>query len=220
MLQRRQDSEDPVQESAAPRRETYHHGNLREALIEATLRLVEEGGPDRVTVRAAALRAGVSSGAPFRHFPNKIALMTAVAEEATRRLHDAVMAAVAEAAAEDPLRRFRAIGTTYLRWASRNPTHFQIVSTRSLIDYDSSESMGRDNDAMRAVMDEVLAEAQRDGLLRPGDLGHVPLAARALAYGLARMYVDGHFAQWHVGAEAAERSMQAALDVLIDGLTV
>jgi AcrR family transcriptional regulator len=208
-----------VQETAAKQRETYHHGNLREALIEATLHLVEEGGPDRVTVRAAALRAGVSSGAPFRHFPNKVALMTAVAEQATRRLHDAVMAAVAEAADEDPLRRFRTIGTTYLRWACRNPTHFQIVSTRSLIDYESSESMSRDNDAMRAVMDEVLAEAQRDGLLRPGDLGHVPLAARGLAYGLARMYVDGHFAQWHVGAEAAERSMHAALDVLIDGLT-
>lgn len=200
------------------RRVTYHHGNLREALIEATLRLVEEGGPDRVTMRAAARRAGVSSGAPFRHFASKTALLTAVAEQATTRLLDEVMAVLAEEEGADPLRRFRAIGTAYLRWASRNPTHFQIVSARSLIDYDSSESMRRDNETMRAIMDGLLEEAQRLGLLRCGNLGHVRLAARALAYGLARMYVDGHFAQWHVGTEAAERSMHAALDVLIDGL--
>ena len=59
---------------------TYHHGNLRQVLIDATLALIEEGGPEAVTVREAARRAGVSPGAPFRHFPTRTSLMTAVAE--------------------------------------------------------------------------------------------------------------------------------------------
>src|ERR1700736_99614 len=98
-----------------PARTRYHHGNLREALIEATLRLVEEGGPEAVTVREAARRAGVSPGAPFRHFPSRDALMNAVAEEAQRRFRVEIEAALAEAPASDPLGRFRCLGIAYLR---------------------------------------------------------------------------------------------------------
>ena len=57
---------------------SYHHGNLREALIEAAIQLVEEVGPDNVSVREAAKRAGVSPGAPFRHFANKNAFWLAI----------------------------------------------------------------------------------------------------------------------------------------------
>src|SRR5579871_2109283 len=83
----------PLRAKSAPARRAYHHGNLRAALVEAALALVEDVGADRVTVREAARRAGVSSGAPFRHFPDRTALLTAVAEEAMRRLRVAVDAA-------------------------------------------------------------------------------------------------------------------------------
>ena len=84
----------PTKSSAAkPRRRVsraaaakpYHHGDLRRVLIDAALQLVGEGGPEAVSVREAARRAGVSPGAPFRHFPSRDALMQAVAEEAQRR---------------------------------------------------------------------------------------------------------------------------------------
>ena len=71
--------------STTPRPTSYHHGNLRKALIDAAVQLVEEGGPEKVSVREVAKRAGVSPGAPFRHFSNKTALMTAVAEQAMSR---------------------------------------------------------------------------------------------------------------------------------------
>src|SRR5712692_6819991 len=87
-------------------RRGYHHGNLRKALVEATLRLIEEGGPASVTVRDAARRAGVSSGAPFRHFSNREALMAAVAEEAQRRFRAEIAAALAKVTTSDPLARF------------------------------------------------------------------------------------------------------------------
>ncbi|MGH6711452.1 MAG: TetR/AcrR family transcriptional regulator, partial [Bradyrhizobium sp.] len=115
--------------AAKPRRRTtrtpapkpYHHGDLRRVLIDAALQLVGEGGPDAVTVREAARRAGVSPGAPFRHFPSRDALMSAVAEEAQRRFRVEIEAALSEAPAGDPLSRFRCLGLAYLRWAMKNP---------------------------------------------------------------------------------------------------
>ncbi len=190
---------------------TYHHGNLREALIEATLQLVQEDGPEAVTVREAARRAGVSSGAPFRHFPNRTVLMTAVAEEATHRLHAAVMAAVEPIVDRPPLMQLRAIGTAYLQWASDNPTHFAVVSNRGLIDYESSSSMKRENEEIQALMGRLLDAA--------GAPAEAKLAARAFVYGLARMRIDNHLPQWGVDSPAeALGAMGAALDLFLEGL--
>src|SRR3569623_757885 len=94
----------PIRQSSRPRdrRRTpearpYHHGDLRRVLIDAALQLAAEGG--EVSVREAARRAAVSPGAPFRHFPNRDALMAAVAEEAQRRFRTEIEAALAEAPA-------------------------------------------------------------------------------------------------------------------------
>src|SRR5580658_3562304 len=92
----------------------YHHGRLREAMVEAAVALIDEVGPYAVTVRAAARRAGVSPGAPFRHFPTRTALMTAVAEDAMRRFQAAVGAAVAAAADLGPREKLAAVARAYL----------------------------------------------------------------------------------------------------------
>jgi AcrR family transcriptional regulator len=196
----------------------YHHGNLREALIEATLRLIEEGGPDQVTVREAARRANVSSAAPFRHFPTRVALLTAVAEEAHRRLRAEIDTALDSAPPDDPLARLIALGTGYLQWAVHNPTHFEVVSTRRLIDYQGSDYLRRDNAAIRALMEELMREAVRRGQLAIRDIARTVLEARALVYGLARMYVDGHFAQWGIRGESAEASMRQVLLMFVASL--
>lgn len=194
-----------------PGRTGYHHGNLREALIDAAVQLVEEGGPDNVSVREVAKRAGVSPGAPFRHFASKTALMTAVAEQAMSRFRSEITKAVENVATDDPIERFAAVGIAYLRWAIRNPTHFQIISTRSLIDWDGSESLRHDNEAVRALVEGSMLEAQRRNLLRSNHIAETQIAARALVYGLARMCIDGHFAQWAVAGHPAERTAQNVL---------
>jgi len=129
--------------SATPKRRTaapkpYHHGDLRRVLIDAALKLAEEGGPEAVSVREAARRAGVSPGAPFRHFPSRDALMMAVAEEAQRRFRLELEAALAPVPADDPLARFRALGLGYLRWAMQNPEHFEVISNGRLFDHDGA----------------------------------------------------------------------------------
>ncbi|MER9233386.1 TetR/AcrR family transcriptional regulator [Mesorhizobium sp. M0622] len=192
-------------------RKTYHHGSLRQALIDAALAIAREDGVDQVTVREAGKRAGVSSGAPFRHFPTKTALMTAVAEEAMRRFRAEISVELDRADQLDPLSRFRALGSAYLNWTINNPTHFEIISMRRAIDFDASETLVRLNEEIRGLMVQILEDARAAGQLRKTNIEGIPLQARALVYGLARMWVDGQFAQWG-GIEKAELLMKQSLD--------
>jgi AcrR family transcriptional regulator len=198
----------------------YHHGNLAEALIAATVEIIEERGVEHVSVREAAKRAGVSPGAPFRHFRSKTALLTAVAEQAMDRLAEAVAKAQSELGSADPVVAFEAIGQGYLRWAITNPTHFQIISSRTLIDFDASDSLRDQNEAIRRRMTDLLTQAQQRGQLAPNtDFDHLVLAARALVYGLARMVIDGHFPEWHP-SEPPSFAVQSALRLFMSQMTI
>ncbi len=202
----------------APAPKPYHHGDLRRVLIDAALQLVGEGGPDAVSVREAARRAGVSPGAPFRHFPSRDALMNAVAEEAQRRFRAEIEAALAEAPAGDPLGRFRCLGLAYLRWAMKNPTHFEIISSRRFFDHDKAAGVSQDNAELIDLTERTLAEAFAQGQLRSADLKQVQIAGRALVYGFARMNIDGHFPRWGVAGADAERTAEGILDLFIEGI--
>ena len=201
-----------------PAPKPYHHGDLRRVLIDAALKLVGEGGADAVSVREAARRAGVSPGAPFRHFPSRDALMSAVAEEAQRRFRAEIDAALSEAPAGDPLARFRCFGLAYLRWAIRNPAHFEIISSGRYFDHDKATELSRDNSELIGMTERTLADAFAKGQLRSPDLKRVQVAGRALVYGFARMNIDGHFPRWGIAEADAERTAEAVLDLFIEGI--
>jgi hypothetical protein len=156
--------EEPVDQAPSQEgvhRQSYHHGRLREALIDAN---------------DGSIRAEID-------------------------------VALEQVESDDPLDRFRPVGTAYLRWALRNPMHFRVISARALIDLDGSEIFQRHNSEIRELMTVLLAEAQRRGMIWGIDATLVPLAAPALVCGLACMHVDGHLAQWGVAPDEAERRM-------------
>jgi AcrR family transcriptional regulator len=204
----------------ATRAQPYHHGRLREAMVEATVALVQERGPEQVSVREAARRAGVSSGAPFRHFPNRAALLTAAAEEAMRRFRVEIDAALAEVADKDPLVRFSALAAAYVRWSVRNPTLFEILGDRRPLDLTTSEALRRDIAETQALVISLLTEASAQGLLRSDDVLNMALNARTMAYGMAHMFVDRQLVEWGVDDGAAERMMAAAMRHYLRGLAV
>lgn len=173
----------------------YHHGNLREALLSAAVALVKEQGPDAVSVREVARRAGVSSGAPFRHFSDKTALMTAVAEEGLSRLNAAVEATMGEAPG-DPAAQFRAMGVAYVLFAVRHPGHFRVMHRP---EYNAAlrERSGPWREQMRAL----IVAGQSAGTIRSGDEETIMITAQALVYGVARLFVDGLFEQEGIGDE-------------------
>jgi AcrR family transcriptional regulator len=197
----------------------YHHGDLRRVLIDAALQLAEEGGLEQISVREAARRAGVSPGAPFRHFESRDALMRAVAEEAQRRFRVEIEAALADVPADDPLKRFRKLGLAYLRWAMRNPAYFEIISTGRYFDHNKAAELARDNAELIAMTERTLSEAAARGQLRALDLKQVLIAGRALVYGFARMNIDRHFPRWGVGDDEIPRTAEAVLDLFIQGIS-
>jgi len=198
------------------RRTGYHHGRLREAMVEAAVELIEEVGPYAVTVREVARRAGVSPGAPFRHFPTRMALLTAVAEEAMRRFQAEIAEALGPVARADVRTRMITVARAYLTWAIRNPTHFKVISNRDLIDYAGSSTLMGINTQTQALLDGLFGEAHAAGLLRGDNVAGYVLASRAQVYGLARMAADGHLSSLNV----ADRSgaLYQALDRFMAGV--
>lgn len=207
-----------ISRSPKPKKRGYHHGDLRRALLDATVRLIEEQGLEAVSVREVARRTGVSPGAPFRHFENRTALLTAVAEVAQERLMQAVGESLPDEAEVDPLQMFRAIGIGFLRWAFANPTHFQVISTRAAIEFDCPTLRDR-NDELRAKMNQLMNQAAANGRLRPGDVSRHVLGGRALVYGLARMHLDGQFPSWGIDSGSLLNESIAVFDQYIQSIS-
>ena len=196
-----------------PKRQ-YHHGNLREALIKAGIRAVGDDGPEGFSLRDVAKRAGVTPPAVYRHFPDKEALLAAIAAECSERLGAAVAESLA-AAKCDSLTRFRHIGIAYVQFAAANPEHFRAMTMPGLLD--------RLPDEARARMEEQLREQRADleAGKAAGDIADIPtdelmLAANSLVHGLAHSIVEGRLG--HVDAKRARELAIAVTGVLGVGL--
>src|SRR5690606_15473474 len=153
----------------------------------------------------------------FRHFPNREALMTAVAEEATVRLRMRVERDLRDAPT-DPKARLKALGCSFIEWALDNPTQFRLVSQRRLFDFGASPSLATHFDAVRNLTLGLVEQAQAAGALPPGPAASLALGLRALVYGLARMHVDGQLPQWRVSPEAARDALTTSMSALVDAL--
>lgn len=190
---------------------SYHHGDLRRTLLDSALQVIETQGLAALSMRELAKQAGVSAAAPFRHFESRTALLTALAEEAMDQFVASIDEHLKAAAGDDPLMKFRAVGLGFLRWALAHPTHFQVISSRALIDFERATLRQR-NDRIREIMANLMHAASAQGLLRHGDVNRYIIGARALVYGLARMYLDGQFPSWELNEEAALEEAIAVLD--------
>lgn len=202
--------------AVTPSGRAYHHGNLRQALVDIAIEMALQHGPERISVREVARRAGVSPAAPFRHFPTRRALMTAMAEEAGRRLRIEVAKSIGSERG-DALARLRAIGRGYLEWARRHPAHFRTVSARDEVDFAGSAALRHEVATVRGLTEQALRDAQAAGnIAAHHDPAALALLARATVYGLARMQLDGHFPQWDVALADAPGTMEATLELLVD----
>jgi AcrR family transcriptional regulator len=168
----------------------YHHGNLRRALLDAALGLVEEEGAGGLTLRAAARQAGVSQAAPYRHFASKQALLAAVAEEGFRAMGQAMRAASA-AEGDDPLARFRAIGLAYVGFATTHPAHFRVMFGRAAADRSAYPSLQVAAGETFGLLLSAIEDCQRAGLVRAGDPAELALAAWSATHGFASLWTDG-----------------------------
>jgi AcrR family transcriptional regulator len=172
----------------APRRTTYHHGDLHRALVEAARHLLKEEGPDGLTVRAAARRAGVTHSATYRHFPSKDALLAAVAEEGFRSLERALRRSLA--AAEGPVERLSSMAVAYVDFARRQPASFRLMlgpGAPNKATYPPLEAAAR---ATFAILVEAVSACQAEGRMRSTPPLRLATVAWATMHGLATLVAD------------------------------
>lgn len=115
----------------SPKRATYHHGDLSRALVEGAVRLIQEAGPDAVSIRELSRRIGVNHAAVYRHYQDKDALLAAVAEDGWTQLAEAMSRSVASADAGGAGRavdRLLLMGAAYARFALANPAHYAVMT--------------------------------------------------------------------------------------------
>src|SRR3954453_22213761 len=110
---------------------SYHHGNLRPALVEAAAELARVSGPDGVVLREVARQTGVSHNAAYRHFADREELLTAVGEVGMQQLAGAMTAELATGEENEPVARavarMRATGRAYVHFALAQPGLFEVA---------------------------------------------------------------------------------------------
>jgi AcrR family transcriptional regulator len=161
----------------------YHHGDLRAALLAASVELLESGEP--FSMRAVARRAGVSQTAPYRHFADRSALDNAVAVAGFEDLASDLAAALdATPAATAPIDVLGGLGVAYVLFALRRPAEFRIMFGNECDDADAERVLA--SEKLQAVLDEVLAR-----LFPDADIPSLSTALWAMAHGLAFLHLDG-----------------------------
>lgn len=203
----------------------YHHGDLRNALVDAALELARGGGPEAVVLRAAARRVGVSPTAAYRHFTSQAELLQVVRDEGQDLLAASMEAHVrsVETASSGPVEaakaRLMAIGRGYVRFATAEPGLYRTAFCRMPPGRpdpgDGAAAIG----AARSfgMLMESLDELQAAGALRPGVREGAEFAAWSAVHGLSMLILDGPLDQLPPGQR--ETAVQRALDMVLDGLT-
>ncbi|MFB7506228.1 TetR/AcrR family transcriptional regulator [Streptomyces broussonetiae] len=182
---------------------SYHHGDLRAACLRAAIELLEEGGGSGLSLRAVARRAGVSPTAPYRHYADRDALVSAVAAEGYRELAAALAAVHPSPSTPDDL---AAVAVAYVGFALDHPAMFRAMFVEPC-DPDSDERV-----AAAAVVSGYV-----DALVRSAFPGAEPTALStavwALVHGLAFLHLDGKLDS-SVPEAVAERVRAAVLSLL------
>ncbi|MFE3442726.1 TetR/AcrR family transcriptional regulator [Nocardia sp. NPDC059180] len=184
---------------------SYHHGDLPGALVRAAVELLEEGGASELSLRAAARRAGVSTAAPYRHFADRDALLSAVAAVGYRELATDLAAAHPAPTTADDL---SAIAIAYVRFALDRPGLFRVMFAEPC-DPTSPERLA----ATEAIKAYVTSIAQQ--VFPESDPEAMTTALWALVHGLAFLYLDGKFdaSSAEVVAERVRAAVFASLAV-------
>ena len=195
---------------------SYHHGDLRRALIGAARDMLEEGA-GALSLRAVARRAGVSHASAYYHFEDKTDLLAAVAISAFEELGEATETVYAQEGLST-LGRLKAVASVYVRFALENPQEFRLMflpELRSDAVRTEVERAGRAG-YERTVL--LVAELQAEGRIAEGEPEAVAISAWAMMHGLATLMIDGPLYRNARTEEGREALVEKAVCHLLHGV--
>ncbi|WP_435771223.1 TetR/AcrR family transcriptional regulator [Nocardioides sp. SYSU DS0651] len=203
-------------------RSSYHHGDLRNALVRAAAELAATGGPDAVTIRGAARAVGVTPTAAYRHFASQAELLNAAKELAMAGMAEAMAGFLAEVPSEgDPVtlavQRLVSTGRGYIRFAQDEPGIFSTCFTGQRLAGDAPDpAQGLADRAPYALLGEMLDRLVEVGYLHPADRPGAEAGPWAAVHGLALLLVDGPLRR--MSAEEREAAIDRTLEMTVRGL--
>ncbi len=195
----------------------YHHGDLRNALIQAGLTILATEGMHGLSLRAVARRAGVSQTAPYRHFANKEALLAAIAQEGFVRLATATRTAIAHFP-DDPAAQLAAAHAAYVQFALDNPDHLRVMFSGLLVGPNRPETLQAAAMAAFGLLVSLVQAGQRVAVLREGDPVQFAVAAWAMMHGLAVIVLEHQLSPLAVGARSPDEAARILAHILLAGM--
>lgn len=175
---------------AADSKTRYHHGDLRSALIGAAERLMAEQAGWTFTLREVARAAGVSHNAPYNHFPDRRALLAAIAARGFDDLTASLRQHRDGVEPDDVAAGIRATARAYAGFALAHPSRFRLMFSAELTGCDDAAFRAAGQAAF-AVLQDLIARGVSEGRLRLDPHGTHALAAWSLVHGFATLVLDG-----------------------------
>lgn len=209
--------------SSAKTRDTYHHGDLRQALLQAAIELAREQGPDAVVLRETTRRVGVSPNAAYRHFADRDALLGAVCDAAQARLAEWIERRYESIEPGDPAAvakaHLRAIGTAYVEFAIEEPGLFR---TAFFVPADLEraavpERAGRGGRTPFALLSGALDEFVEAGIMPAHRRPQAEVLAWSSVHGLSLLVTDGPLRM--LSRAEADALAQRVIDMVEAGIT-
>src|SRR5512136_3240274 len=172
-----------------PGKKSYHHGDLKNALIKAGADILSKEGVSALSLRKVAQKAGVSHAAPYAHFADKQALIAAISTEGYKKLYEQI-AQVAGQYRSDPLRRFVEVSWAYVQFALDEPDQFKVTLSGMIEkeqDYPAFVETARQTFSL--VVD-IVAQCQQAGILRSGPADLVAVSVWSLIHGFVTLLLE------------------------------
>jgi AcrR family transcriptional regulator len=195
----------------------YHHGDLRNALIQAGMELLSEGGAAALDLRKVARKAGVSHAAPYRHFADKQALVAAINEEGFRRLAERIRSTVREAPG-DSFEQLQAVARAYVQFARDNPWLMREMFSGLTVEREAFPDLSTASKAVFMSYMEVVRRGQEEGKIIDGDPGALSGVLWSLLHGVAMLTIENQIRPYTDGPGGAERVMRYSVQMLYEGL--
>ena len=178
----------------------YHHGNLRQALVDQAVRTIRETGVEALTLREVGQHLRVSRTALYRHFADKQALLAAVAGQGFRAFRQAL------AEAWEPSRHdrdgFMDMGRAYVRFARDNPSYYRVMFGGFVDKVECDPGLADEAGSAFAVLVGAIAELQQRHIVRGTDAPALALFVWASTHGLALLAIDGQLTRPDIDLDA------------------
>jgi AcrR family transcriptional regulator len=193
----------PVKRRRRKRAGTYHHGDLRRALVEEALRTIQASGVESLTLRGIGGKLGVSRSALYRHFSSKQALLAGVGREGFRTLRLALTSAWEEHG--KGREGFEAMGAAYVRFAVAHSSHYRVMFGRFSESCSKDAGFVQEATAAFQVLVDSLVEQQQAGLVRPDDPVILARFIWSVVHGISMLAIDGQLRGLDERGEALNR---------------